>query len=80
MQSLYFFSSIFQYVSHDVASLLVAPQLIQASLPGFYDLEIPDINGDAVKFDAFRGKVLVIANLASQCGFTESGYQQVQNI
>jgi len=35
-----------------------------------YDFEVKRLNGDSVKLDAYRGKVLLIVNTASQCGFT----------
>lgn len=35
-----------------------------------YDFEANRIDGKPVKLSAFRGKVLLIVNTASQCGFT----------
>lgn len=35
-----------------------------------YDFEANRIDGQNVKLSAFRGKVLLIVNTASQCGFT----------
>jgi len=35
-----------------------------------YDFEINRLNGDPVKLSDYRGKVLLIVNTASQCGFT----------
>ena len=35
-----------------------------------YDFEVQRLNGESVKLDAYRGKVLLIVNTASQCGFT----------
>ncbi|KQW59512.1 glutathione peroxidase [Variovorax sp. Root411] len=35
-----------------------------------YDFEANQINGKPVKLSAFKGKVLLIVNTASKCGFT----------
>lgn len=34
-------------------------------MASIHDLEMPDIDGDPVSFDAFRGQVLLIVNVAS---------------
>lgn len=46
-----------------------------ASIGSFFDLEAPDIDGNMVSFKDFEGKVTVITNVASQCGYTESHYR-----
>ena len=35
-----------------------------------YDFEVTTIDGQPQRLDAFRGQVLLIVNVASQCGFT----------
>ena len=36
----------------------------------FYDIDLVTIDGKQQKMDVFRGKTLLIVNVASQCGFT----------
>jgi len=41
----------------------------------FYDLQAEDIDGNVVRFDEFRNKVVVLTNVASECGYTEPHYR-----
>lgn len=36
----------------------------------FFDLSATDINGKVVNFSTYRGKVVLVVNTASQCGFS----------
>ena len=36
----------------------------------FYDLSISDINGQKINLEKFRGKKVMIVNVASRCGYT----------
>ncbi|KAL3229105.1 Glutathione peroxidase-like peroxiredoxin 2 [Nakaseomyces bracarensis] len=36
----------------------------------FYDLQCTDKKGETFKFDTLKGKVVLIINVASKCGFT----------
>ena len=37
----------------------------------FFDLNIKNINGENLNLDKFKGKVILIVNVASKCGFTQ---------
>jgi len=39
-------------------------------MPSIYDITVKDIHGEDVSLDRYRGKVMLIVNTASKCGFT----------
>lgn len=45
----------------------------------FYSLKAKATNGEEVGFEKFRGKKILIVNLASQCGFTPQ-YDQLEEL
>ena len=44
-----------------------------------YDFNFQGIDGKPLKFSSYNGKVLVVINVASRCGFT-SQYQDMQSL
>ena len=44
-----------------------------------YDYEIKSINGDNIELSKFKGKTLLLVNVASYCGFTKQ-YSDLQNL
>jgi glutathione peroxidase len=47
--------------------------------PSIYDFTLKDIDGKEVGLGSFKGKVLMIVNVASKCGFTPQ-YEQLEAI
>nr|UDE22669.1 glutathione peroxidase [Chrysanthemum x morifolium] len=45
-----------------------------------YDFTVKDAKGQEVDLSTFRGKVLLIVNVASQCGFTNSNYPELTTL
>ncbi|XP_033216888.1 probable glutathione peroxidase 2 [Belonocnema kinseyi] len=44
----------------------------------FYDFWANDIDGNVVSLSEYKGKVLIVVNVASNCDLTESNYKQLQ--
>lgn len=43
----------------------------------FYDLSAKDIDGNVVSFSDFKDKVVIITNVASNCGYTGQHYKEL---
>tara|TARA_B100000700_G_scaffold321919_1_gene422280 strand:+ start:862 stop:1419 length:558 start_codon:yes stop_codon:yes gene_type:complete len=44
-----------------------------------YDFEFKDLDGSPLNLSEYKGKVIVVVNVASQCGFTKQ-YEDMQNV
>lgn len=51
----------------------------ELKMKSIYDFEVRDIDGNDVKLEQFKGKVVMIVNVASKCGFTPQ-YEGLQKI
>jgi glutathione peroxidase len=45
----------------------------------FFDFKINSINGDELDLSSFKGKTILLVNVASKCGFTNQ-YDDLQKI
>ena len=50
-----------------------------SSMKSFYDLQLNDINGDKIDLQSFKGKKILLVNVASKCGYTAQ-YADLQEL
>ena len=58
---------------HLLAARSEAPVMAAASpssKSAFFDFRVKDIDGKDIDLNKYRGKVVLVCNVASQCGFT----------
>ncbi|TYI68431.1 hypothetical protein E1A91_D08G088700v1 [Gossypium mustelinum] len=48
-----------------------------ASPESIYDFSVKDIRGNDVSLSEYKGKVVLIVNVASKCGLTQSNYKEL---
>jgi glutathione peroxidase len=51
----------------------------KGSMKSVYEITVKDIDGKPVKLDRYKGNVLMVVNVASECGFTPQ-YEGLQKI
>lgn len=59
------------------AGLITLPSFEKA--PSFYDFKLKDLDGNEVDFSEYKGKKILVVNVASKCGYTPQ-YEALQEL
>lgn len=78
-------ASKFTLITFVLASLLANGAFVRAEQKSenndnVYMFNATDIDGNLVSFEKYRGYVLLVVNVASECGLTESNYKQLNDL
>tara|TARA_B100000700_G_scaffold162643_1_gene180005 strand:- start:854 stop:1429 length:576 start_codon:yes stop_codon:yes gene_type:complete len=72
------FVSIVIFISFTVASIK-SEQIASDPIISFFNIEAKSIFGETIKMDKYRGKKILIVNVASKCGLTPQ-YSELQEL
>jgi len=77
----YIFILVLFFVVISIASNLYAENIPKdsTSIESFYDLSAISLLGDTLKMSSYKGKKILIVNVASKCGYTPQ-YKNLQNL
>ena len=59
-----------KFISFLACGLILAGSLSAQTMTKLYDIPLKDINAKDTSLKAYKGKVLLVVNVASKCGFT----------
>ncbi|XP_058736148.1 probable phospholipid hydroperoxide glutathione peroxidase [Vicia villosa] len=54
--------------------------MAENSSKSIYDFTVKDIRGNDVSLSEYSGKVLLVVNVASQCGLTQTNYKELNEL
>ncbi|KAF3962028.1 hypothetical protein CMV_013418 [Castanea mollissima] len=69
-------SFFFLYLYTNPSSLL-SHNMAENTSKSIYDFTVKDIRGNDVSLSEYNGKVLLIVNVASKCGLTQTNYKEL---
>ena len=77
MKKLFFFAAVALMMAtscnnqnNKTAQVAPEPETVVEQTPGIYDITVKDMDGSDVSLANYKGKVLLIVNVASKCGLT----------
>lgn len=50
------------------------------SATSIYDFKVKDTNGEDVSLEKYKGNVVLVVNIASQCGLTKNNYKKLTDL
>lgn len=59
--------------------ILIIAAMVTTTDPSLYDFKINSLSGEEIDFSQYKGKTLLIVNVASECGFTPQ-YADLQQL
>ncbi|XP_030941210.1 probable glutathione peroxidase 2 [Quercus lobata] len=69
-----FFFGLYLYTN---PSSLLSHSMAETTSKSIYDFTVKDIRGNDVSLSEYNGKVLLIVNVASKCGLTQTNYKEL---
>ncbi|CAM4675712.1 unnamed protein product [Leuciscus chuanchicus] len=61
-------------------TLLTLSSLVEAKQKDFYTFKVVNSRGRLVSLDKYRGSVSLVVNVASECGYTDEHYKDLQQL
>ncbi|GLT92800.1 hypothetical protein SLE2022_106160 [Rubroshorea leprosula] len=75
--SLFFLGFAFAFLLYFYRCPSSPPTMAAEAPKSIFDFTVKDIRGNDVSLSEYNGKVLLIVNVASQCGLTNSNYKEL---